>query len=352
MTMARLARALCHSQGLQYTLACTTMSHHNIACSTSCRYVGVQADVVFARDKDAGFRQYAIKCAPACRTADQRSLVLLRPTWLQPLLRPRSLQHDGQRQHLVTLQTQRCDQAAVRSNSATFVCACRFFSERADFDSEVALYRDPVLEQVLPKLLIANGNEGGAMRSRSGFVFPPYIVTERGVTACDWMKACRSYFDIASMIEHLAQLLHTLHASGRVHRDVKPLNVLHLSLSMQWRLIDLGIAASTGALPPAQTAVPMLVPFAADLHSRCAARSLPRSVYAGFADVCPEGCAQRRLNVRPDVYTSVRATRGGARTGREDNNCGSPLTRRVGAGRDGVRGGRGPHSHADNSAVP
>jgi hypothetical protein len=129
--------------------------------------------------------------------------------------------HDAQRQHLVTLQTQRCDQAAVRSNSATFVCATRLFSERAAFDTEVALYRDPVLEQVLPELLIENGNEGGAMCSRSGIVFPPHIVTERGLTARDWTNVFRSYFDIASMIDHHAQLLHTLHASGRVHRDVK-----------------------------------------------------------------------------------------------------------------------------------
>jgi serine/threonine protein kinase len=50
------------------------------------------------------------------------------------------------------------------------------------------------------------------------------------------------------MIERLAQLLVVLHSSSRVHRDLKPDNVLYLLGSTQWRLLDRGIAASVGAL--------------------------------------------------------------------------------------------------------
>jgi serine/threonine protein kinase len=108
----------------------------------------------------------------------------------------------------------------------------------------VALYQDPVLKRVLPQLLRASSNAGGAVRSRSGFVFPPYLVLERGGTLQQWKPEERSFFEIVSMV---AALLNTLHASGRVHRDLKPDNVLHLLPSTQWRLLDLGIVANIGA---------------------------------------------------------------------------------------------------------
>jgi serine/threonine protein kinase len=133
---------------------------------------------------------------------------------------------------------------------------------------------------------MVNDSASGAMRSRSGFVFPPCIVTERGVTARDWTGLRhRTYFDVASMVERLAQLLHTLHASGRVHRDLKPDNVLYLLQSTQWRLIDLGIAASSGALAiivsmrasscANHCANDGAAALAADQHASSPARSVP-----------------------------------------------------------------------------
>ena len=44
----------------------------------------------------------------------------------------------------------------------------------------MALYRDPVLQEVLPQMLQVNANAGGAVRSRSGYPFPPRVVLERG----------------------------------------------------------------------------------------------------------------------------------------------------------------------------
>lgn len=55
-------------------------------------------------------------------------------------------------------------------------------------------------------------------------------------------------FEVASMVEALTRLLQTLHGAGRVHRDLKPDNVLWLLTRAQWRLLDLGICAPVGAL--------------------------------------------------------------------------------------------------------
>ena len=49
------------------------------------------------------------------------------------------------------------------------------------------------------------------------------------------------------LVEELAELLAALHGGGRVHRDIKPDNVLYLTTSLTWRLMDMGITAATGA---------------------------------------------------------------------------------------------------------
>ena len=40
----------------------------------------------------------------------------------------------------------------------------------------MALYRDPILQHILPELLHAHDNSDGTARSRSGFTFPPHLV--------------------------------------------------------------------------------------------------------------------------------------------------------------------------------
>ena len=60
---------------------------------------------------------------------------------------------------------------------------CRLFHQKVEFETEVALYRDPLLKQLLPDLLDANENADGKVRSRSGVPFAPYMVLERGAHA-------------------------------------------------------------------------------------------------------------------------------------------------------------------------
>jgi serine/threonine protein kinase len=63
------------------------------------------------------------------------------------------------------------------------------------------------------------------------------------------MAEPRSFGAVLNMLDELARLLDTLHSKGRVHRDLKPGNVLLLVHSHVWRLIDFGVTARTGASP-------------------------------------------------------------------------------------------------------
>ena len=133
-----------------------------------------------------------------------------------------------------------------------FQYAIKVFLQRTDFDEETRHYCDPVLKQLLPPLLHANDNVNGAVCSRNGFVFPPFIVLERGIPLYEWAQQPRRQMESIVMVEALAELLATLHCAGRVHRDLKPANVLWLTSSMVWRLLDMGIVADIGAAPLAR----------------------------------------------------------------------------------------------------
>ena len=125
---------------------------------------------------------------------------------------------------------------------------CRFFFELKEFEDESGLYRHPILSQVLPSVLHADSNTAGKVVSRSGYAFPPFIVLERGMTLTEWCQQKRGFFEVSRMVESLANLLATLHGAGFVHRDIKPDNVLYLTHSTVWRLLDMGIVERQGTL--------------------------------------------------------------------------------------------------------
>ena len=84
--------------------------------------------------------------------------------------------------------------------------------------AEASLYRDPVLRDILPSLLQAHDNANGAVQSRSGFVYPPWIAMERGTTLTGWIKHARGYGEVLAMVESVARMLARLHGAGLVHR--------------------------------------------------------------------------------------------------------------------------------------
>ena len=67
------------------------------------------------------------------------------------------------------------------------------------------------------------------------------------MTLKEWVGQKRRTMEAAVMVEALAELLAHLHGSGRVHRDIKPDNLLYLLRSTAWRILDFGIVSAPGA---------------------------------------------------------------------------------------------------------
>ena len=112
-------------------------------------------------------------------------------------------------------------------------------------------YRDPVLQKCLPDLQFATDNHDGSVKSSVGaFVFPPLMVIERGLAMSQWVAGERRTIEVLVLVESAAELLNTLHSNGRVHRDIKPDNLLYLPGSAVWRLLDMGICAPVGLESP------------------------------------------------------------------------------------------------------
>jgi serine/threonine protein kinase len=137
-----------------------------------------------------------------------------------------------------------CDQF-----SQLLYAACRFFFNKRDYLVETSFYENKAFRQCLPELAHASDNKDGRVVSRSGYRFPPFMVLDRGVTLKDWLKVKRNPSAVLAMIGEVLELLQQLHGSGYVHRDLKPENLLFVFHTQQWRLLDFGIAATSGVEP-------------------------------------------------------------------------------------------------------
>jgi serine/threonine protein kinase len=135
----------------------------------------------------------------------------------------------------------------------------RFYDRLEDYRVEARMFSIPNMRQTLPNLYASHDNVDSMLRGPQGFVFPPFLVTERGQPLTEWLQGPRDNLLLLAMVRDLAELLAALHAAGHVHRDVKPDNVLLMLQTQAWRLIDFGISAPIGAnLSP--TLVDLLLP--------------------------------------------------------------------------------------------
>lgn len=156
----------------------------------------------------------------------------------------------GQAAYLVSrVATCTCKSCAPRADRGRRAAGrCRFFFAQQEFEEEAAHYKSPALAQTLPRLHHASANQAGTVVSRSGFVFPPFFIMERGIPLDTWAgQAVRGFGEVLTMVESLAKLLQVLHTEGLVHRDLKPGNSLLLMTSSVWKLLDVGIVERAGA---------------------------------------------------------------------------------------------------------
>jgi serine/threonine protein kinase len=134
-----------------------------------------------------------------------------------------------------------------------FQYAIKFFRHIEDFEAESELYRNPQLRKALPQVFHGGDNANGALKSPGGFVFPPFLVLERGAPLPTWRKEHRSFPSVLNMFHDLAMQLDRVHQADYVHLDLKPDNVLLMLQTQVWKLIDFGISKRIGALHTSQT---------------------------------------------------------------------------------------------------
>jgi hypothetical protein len=129
-----------------------------------------------------------------------------------------------------------------------FQYAIKFFRRLEDFEVESEFYCNPRIRKALPQVFHGGDNADKALRSPGGFVFPPFLVLERGAPLPMWMQEPRSFPSVLNMFHDLAMQLERLHSADYVHCDFKPDNVLLMLQTQVWKLIDLGISKCIGEL--------------------------------------------------------------------------------------------------------
>eukprot|EP00892_Ulva_mutabilis_P012634 jgi/Ulvmu1/9743/UM055_0083.1 len=136
----------------------------------------------------------------------------------------------------------------ARDASTQELYAIKFFTRRAGFERERALYDKPALRSMMPAVIDVVPNADGRYATPAGFVFPPCIVVEKGESLDEWATRIEPGFPtILNVLCDVATRLQQLHAAGFVHRDLKPGNILWRPQHHSWTLIDFGCAAATGS---------------------------------------------------------------------------------------------------------
>jgi serine/threonine protein kinase len=122
----------------------------------------------------------------------------------------------------------------------------RYFERVADYAFEVRLFKDSIIQPLLPTLVENNDNLDSSVTTLDGFAFPPYIVMDRGLPLSEWKRIERQILSVLDMLAEAATLLQTLHGTGRVHCNLKPDNILLVLRTSEWRFIDFRIMAEAG----------------------------------------------------------------------------------------------------------
>jgi hypothetical protein len=149
---------------------------------------------------------------------------------------------------------QGCIQFVLDPTSVTSYAVKFFFTTEA-FQRERALYNDPVLHAMMPATHQICDNGDGRFAAPGGYVFPTFIVIERGEQLDEWGDRLRfasasGEIELVSVFQTLCNVsrrLLMLHGAGYVHRDLKPSNLLWLAHLHAWTLIDFGCTAKAGA---------------------------------------------------------------------------------------------------------
>ena len=138
-----------------------------------------------------------------------------------------------------------------RDDSRRARVCMQFYVHREAFDTELQVYKEQTLKQLMPRRFDVIANLESSLRAPGGYVFPPCIVLERGEPLNEFARNVEHEFiTVVQALVVLAKKLQLLHEAGWVHRDLKPGNVLRMPALHSWALIDFGCTARAGASTP------------------------------------------------------------------------------------------------------
>eukprot|EP00892_Ulva_mutabilis_P002841 jgi/Ulvmu1/12558/UM090_0045.1 len=128
--------------------------------------------------------------------------------------------------------------------------AIKFYLDRKAFDMERELYTESQLKAMMPAILAVEDNTSGKAKTPYGYVFPPFVIIERGQSLDEWARdnANKDFITIFQAVSHAVRALKGLHEFGYAHRDIKPGNILRRPKQHDWTLLDFGCTARIGTM--------------------------------------------------------------------------------------------------------
>eukprot|EP00892_Ulva_mutabilis_P004144 jgi/Ulvmu1/2100/UM125_0004.1 len=106
-------------------------------------------------------------------------------------------------------------------------------------------------DQFLPEAVAVSDGTAAALEDPSGQDLPPCMVTVRGESLLEWSnRATPDQFGALSILSSVSLRLASMHASGCVHRNVKPTSIVLMSTTERWALCSFAHAARIGDCVP------------------------------------------------------------------------------------------------------
>lgn len=153
--------------------------------------------------------------------------------------------------------------------------AIKFFFDQAAFNAEAAVHAHVHLREIAPRridevnglaeldvpagLVPEHAAASDDVLALAGCVYPPFLVTERGMPLEDtalWLSEGPQQAAALAFLQDVARLLEQVHAEGYVHCRVGPRTVLLLLQSQAWRLCGFRDMRAIGTLPSLRACLP------------------------------------------------------------------------------------------------
>jgi serine/threonine protein kinase len=126
----------------------------------------------------------------------------------------------------------------------------KFFPNRESYDKYTALHEVTAVSVAMPIRHRTFTNDESIYRSPSGFIFPPFVILEFGLTLDEWRSKPQPTSEATAMFYDLANHLLALHNQDKVYKAFSPKNVMFMKSNSSWRLLRMERCAKKSAALP------------------------------------------------------------------------------------------------------